>query len=213
MPFALTAGLSALGSTRVVIYGGFAELIAGAISMGLGGYLGAKSEAASYVAQREDVLRQIEQSKSQVLNGVRDVFEDYDLPSETLDGLTSHLTIHPRLCDFVMQFQHNLEEPSASRAFTSAATIALAYFLGGLLPLMPYFFVDTVYAGLKLSVAVMIVALFMFGYGKTCAVVGWSGSRNVRNACFGGVQMVVVGSLAAGAAMGLVRLFNEGGSL
>ena len=110
-----------------------------------------------------------------------------------------------------MQFQHCAEAPAASRAFTSALTIALGYFLGGLLPLIPYFCVgrDQVYTGLYISIGVMIFALFVFGYVKTCVVIGWQGGRNIRHGCFGGLQMVIIGSFAAGAAMGLVRAFNH----
>lgn len=124
------------------------------------------------MAQREEVLEEIETDRAQVLDDVRDVFGKYNIPDSTLDNLTTHLGSSSHLCDFVMQFQHGLEEPAASRAFTSAITIAMAYFIGGLLPLIPYFFVNTVYAGLKLSVIVMVFALFTFGYVKTCAVSG-----------------------------------------
>ncbi|TVY57780.1 Protein CCC1 [Lachnellula cervina] len=213
VPFALTAGLSALGNTKVVIYGGFAELIAGAISMGLGGYLGAKSEAASYAAQKAETESLIHTQPQTILSDLTTVFEPYDLPRETLTNLTSHLAASPKLVDFVMQFQHCESEPASSRALTSALTIALAYFFGGLLPLTPYFFVgpEQVFEGLYISIGVMVLALFAFGYVKTCVVVGWEGGRAIRQGCFGGVQMVVVGSAAAGAAMGLVRLFNDGG--
>ncbi|KAL3420654.1 integral membrane protein DUF125 [Phlyctema vagabunda] len=212
VPFALTAGLSALGNTKVVIYGGFAELIAGAISMGLGGYLGAKSEAASYRAIRRETEELITTNPSEVMANIEEVFAPYDLPQSTLEGLKVHFANSPHLADFVMQFQHCEEEPAASRALTSALTIALAYFMGGLLPLLPYFFVgaDQVWQGLYISIGVMVVALFTFGYVKTCVVVGWNGGCNIRGGCFGGIQMVIVGSAAAGAAMGLVRLFNEG---
>ena len=150
-----------------------------------------------------------------VIRDITEVFEPYDVPRQTLEDLTRHLADSPRLADFVMQFQHCEEEPASSRAFTSAITIAVGYFLGGLLPLVPYFCVGTnqVYEGLYISIGVMVVALFLFGYVKTCVVVGWDGGKNIRAGCYGGVQMVVVGGAAAGAAMGLVRLFNraEGG--
>ncbi|KAH8812121.1 VIT family-domain-containing protein [Xylogone sp. PMI_703] len=213
VPFALTAGLSALGNTKVVIYGGFAELIAGAISMGLGGYLGAKSEAASYQATRDETEELIDTNLTQVLSDIAEVFEPYKLPKSTLDDLTRHLSESPRLADFVMQFQHCAEEPAASRALTSALTIALGYFLGGLLPLLPYFFVGSnqVFEGLYISIGVMVIALFVFGYVKTCVVEGWNGGRKIRAGCYGGIQMVIVGSAAAAAAMGLVRAFNHEG--
>ena len=139
------------------------------------------------------------------------VFEPYNLPKSTLDDLTAHLAQSPKLVDFVMQFQHCAEAPAASRAFTSALTIALGYFLGGLLPLIPYFCVrsDQLFTGLYISVGVMVFALFTFGYVKTCVVIGWHGDRNIRQGCYGGLQMVAIGSIAAGAAMGLVKAFNH----
>ncbi|KAH7403331.1 VIT family-domain-containing protein [Cadophora sp. MPI-SDFR-AT-0126] len=215
VPFALTAGLSALGNTKVVIYGGFAELIAGAISMGLGGYLGAKSEAASYHAQREETQQLVTTNPQAVIRDIAEVFEPFELPKTTVQDLTEHLADSPHLVDFVMKFQHCEEPPASSRALTSALTIALAYFLGGLLPLIPYFFVraNQVYEGLYISIGVMVVALYLFGYVKTCVVVGWDGGKNIRAGCWGGLQMVIVGGAAAGSAMGLVHLFSheEGG--
>jgi VIT1/CCC1 family predicted Fe2+/Mn2+ transporter len=150
-----------------------------------------------------------------VIQDITDVFEPYNVPKQTIDDLTRHLAESPQLVDFVMQFQHCEEPPAASRALVSAMTIAVAYFLGGLLPLIPYFCVNEVYTGLYISIGVMVLALFTFGYVKTCVVVGWDGGKNIRAGCFGGVQMVVVGSAAAGAAMSLVRLFNqnEGGQV
>jgi VIT1/CCC1 family predicted Fe2+/Mn2+ transporter len=171
--------------------------------------------SASYKAQREETQQLIATNPQTVISDITEVFEPYNVPKHILADLTNHLAESPRLVDFVMQFQHCAEEPAASRAFTSAVTIALGYFLGGLLPLIPYFCVGTnqVYEGLYISIGVMVVALFVFGYVKTCVVIGWEGGRCIRQGCFGGVQMVIVGSAAAGAAMGLVKLFNhdEGG--
>ena len=109
-----------------------------------------------------------------------------------------------------MHFQHTLPEPAGSRAMTCALTIAMGYFLGGLTPLLPYFFVakTQVTVALCWSIGVMIVALFMFGYIKTCFVTGWRGRKNVAHGLMGGGQMVVVGSAAAGAAMGVVKAFK-----
>lgn len=211
VPFALTAGLSALGDTRVVIFGSLAELIAGAISMGLGGYLGAKSELASYQETRSQTEQLVNRDPKAVVAEIRDVFAPYSLPPQTLDDLASHLSASPRLVDFAMQFQHCAQEPASSRALTSAITIALGYFLGGMLPLVPYFWVgkNDLLRALYISVGVMAVALFSFGYVKTCIVTGWRGSKYVRQGVFGGIQMVIIGGAAAGAAMGLVKTFNE----
>ncbi|KAK5661989.1 hypothetical protein OQA88_10100 [Cercophora sp. LCS_1] len=214
VPFALTAGLSALGNTRVVIFGGLAELIAGAISMGLGGYLGAKSEIASYNETLTRTTHLASHDAASTHAAIRSVLSPFDLPPSLLDPVTRHLATSPHRVDFLMRFQHCAEEPASLRALTSALTIALAYFLGGLLPLAPYFFVDgsgeeSLYRALYISIGVMAVALLAFGYVKTGIVVGWRGSDNVRKGVYGGVQMVVVGGAAAGAAMGLVKAFDR----
>lgn len=227
VPFALTAGLSALGNTKVVIFGGLAELIAGAISMGLGGYLGAKSEmyapspphsrcpankppSASYNEALSRVTAQTKTNPTATISALHSALGPLSLPPATLDAITSHLNSpsYPResLVPFLMRFDHP-EEPSPSRALTSALTIALAYFFGGLVPLLPYFCIPDPYRALYVSVGVMVVALFAFGYAKTGVVVGFD-RRGVMRSLGGGVQMVVVGGIAAGAAMGLVKAFG-----
>lgn len=110
-----------------------------------------------------------------------------------------------------MHFQHNSPEQTASRAFSCALTIASGYFLGGFLPLIPYFLVgkDQVLLALYWSFGFMAVSLFSFGYGKTCFVSGWSGRKNVWAGTFGGLQMMLVGGTAAICAMSLVRLFDS----
>jgi VIT1/CCC1 family predicted Fe2+/Mn2+ transporter len=109
-----------------------------------------------------------------------------------------------------MNFHHTLPEPSGSRAVICALTIALGYFIGGFVPLLPYFFVgpDDAFIALRWSIATMVIALFIFGYGKTCFVSGWKGRQNVRKGLIGGMQMVLVGGIAAGSAMGLVKGFQ-----
>jgi vacuolar iron transporter family protein len=141
---------------------------------------------------------------------IADIFEPYDLPAQTVSDLTKHLVDSPNLPSFLMNFHHTLPEPSGSRAVTCALTIALGYFLGGFVPLVPYFFVgpQDAFSALKWSIATMVVALFLFGYSKTCFVTGWKGRDNVKGGVYGGVQMVIVGGVAAGAAMGLVKLFQ-----
>lgn len=141
---------------------------------------------------------------------ISDIFAPYDLPTHVLSDLTAHLSTSPNLPSFLMNFHHTLPEPSGSRALTCALTIALGYFVGGFVPLLPYFFVgphDAFYA-LRWSIVIMVIALFVFGYVKTCFVSGWKGTQNIRRGMFGGVQMVLVGGVAAGAAMGLVKLFQ-----
>ncbi|KAK1759532.1 vacuolar iron transporter Ccc1 [Echria macrotheca] len=208
VPFALTAGLSALGNARVVIFGGLAELMAGAISMGLGGYLGAMSELASYNETLSTTTHLAKTDPRATAAQIRSTLEEFDIPKSTLDDLTRHLCVSDKRVDFLMRFGHCAERPADSRALVSAVTIAVAYFLGGLVPLVPYFFVDDLIVALWVSVGVMAVALFAFGYAKTGMVVGWEGRERVGRCVYGGLQMVVVGGLAAGAAMGLVKVFD-----
>jgi VIT1/CCC1 family predicted Fe2+/Mn2+ transporter len=110
-----------------------------------------------------------------------------------------------------MRFQHTLEEPAESRALSCACTIATGYFVGGFVPLLPYFFVEghRVLVALCFSVVIMAVALFSFGYAKVCIISGWSGSTNIRRGIVGGTQMILIGSVAAGSAMAIVRLFQH----
>ncbi|KAL4873388.1 hypothetical protein BDV12DRAFT_159895 [Aspergillus spectabilis] len=210
VPFALTAGLSALGDTKVVVFGGFAELIAGAISMGLGGYLGAKSEEDSYHATLKETEKQTITDPASITETIHDIFTPYDLPPHLVTELTSHLSASPNLPSFLMNFHHTLPEPSGSRAVICALTIALGYFIGGFVPLLPYLFVgeNEAFLALKWSIATMAVALFIFGYGKTCFVSGWKGGKNIRKGAVGGLQMVLIGGVAAGSAMGLVKGFQ-----
>lgn len=168
-----------------------------------------RSSSASYVESRAETESQIRDDPAAVRSNIRTVFEPYDLPGPAVDTLVDHLSASHSLPDFLMKFHHCEFEPPTNRAFTSAFTIALGYFLGGFVPLVPYFFLEDVMSGLRVSVAVMALALFAFGYGKTCVVAGWRGSRRVWDGVVGGVQMVIVGGVAAGAAMGLVMVFSQ----
>lgn len=167
--------------------------------------------SASYKETLNECTRLTQDDPNLARAQVREVLEPYDLPKHTLEEVTDHLSTSPRLIDFLMQFHHCEQEPASNRAFVSALTIAAGYLLGGLVPLFPYFFVpsEDVYLALYVSVAVMAVALFAFGYVKTCIVSGWQGFRAVRQAVVGGLEMVVVGGAAAGAAMGLVKAFDQ----
>ncbi|KAH1568212.1 hypothetical protein KXX21_001721 [Aspergillus fumigatus] len=211
VPFALSAGLSALGNTKVVVLGGLAELAAGAISMGLGGYVGAKSEAESYQTTVRETKELIETSPAETSTIVRDTFSAYDLPEAAISQINASLhASHDRLLDFLISFHHKETQPDCNQAWISAITLALGYFVGGFIPLIPYFMVDQVIVALYWSIGVMAVTLFVFGYIKTCVVRGWSGRDNIIAGIKGGVQMCFVGGVAAGAAIALVRLIDHG---
>ncbi|KAJ5125552.1 hypothetical protein N7476_010108 [Penicillium atrosanguineum] len=213
VPFALSAGLSALGNTKVVVLGGLAELAAGAISMGLGGYVGAKSEAESYQATVRETQALIEGDSQETQDMVRETFAPYGLSSTAIEDITRDLhASHERLLEFLLTFHHRESAPDCNQAWISAVTLALGYFVGGFIPLIPYFIVSQVMTALYWSIGVMGVTLFAFGYIKTCVVRGWDGRDNIIAGIWGGVQMCFVGGVAAGAAIGLVQLIDTGGA-
>ena len=157
----------------------------------------------------EQTRQQIATSPTTVAGKISSIFSEYDIPNSTVQGLVSSLSDSPKCVDFLMRFEHALPEPAGYRAITCAMTIASGYFIGGFVPLVPYMLVDKADRGLYWSISIMIIALFVFGYVKTCLVIGWSGWRNSFKGAKGGAQMVVVGSVAAGAAMGLVVAFDR----
>lgn len=172
--------------------------------MGLGGFLGAKGEADGYIAALMETKDCVANDKAKSCRLVRRAFLDYDFPSSALDSMTETLVAHQdQMVDFLMRFHHQLAEAdfTRSRAVACGLTIASSYFIGGLVPLMPYLFFSHVRDALWCSIFTMAVALFSFGWAKT-ALVGES-SRMVclRNA----TEMLVLGGVAAGAAMGCVK--------
>ncbi|KAG5291962.1 CCC1 [Histoplasma ohiense] len=211
VPFALSAGLSAFGNTKVVVLGSLAELVAGAISMGLGGYVGAKTEIESYETAKREVQELISACPCETTTMVREVFAPYSLPDHPVSEMSSTLHSSPKqLMEFLLAFHHKQPEPDANQALVSAITLALGYFIGGFIPLIPYILSHQVLTALKYSAGVMAVTLLVFGYLKTCIVRGWSGRENIIAGLKGGVQMVMVGGAAAGAAVFLVRMIDNG---
>ncbi|KAF6009024.1 hypothetical protein HII13_003663 [Brettanomyces bruxellensis] len=203
VPFALTAGLSSLGNSKLVITGGMAELVSGAISMGLGGYLAAKSESQYYDAQvgRE---RQLYFDDPEIMAGeLQEIIINMGGSIDTADMLINDLSSNPKLMiDFIIRYGRGLEEPAENRQLTSALTIGSGYFFGGFIPLVPYFFSNTVGTGLTISVVVMLITLFWFGFFK--ARISMGSEVGFATCLSEGLQMILVGSLAAGSAWLLV---------
>jgi VIT1/CCC1 family predicted Fe2+/Mn2+ transporter len=197
VPFALAAGLSgAAAATSIVITAGLAEIAAGSIAMGLGGYLAAKTDAEHFASERAREERETIEMPDEEAAEVAQVFRSYGLPEQTVaivvDAVRSDTK---RWVDFMMRFELGLEEPDPKRARTSALTIALSYIAGGLVPLAPYFFLPTVRQGLMGSIAVTLMALLVFGYIKG----KFTTPRPLRSAW----QTVLVGGLAAAAAFAI----------
>src|SRR6267154_2375960 len=168
VPFALAAGLSgAVQNTRLIIVGGLAEIAAGSIAMGLGGYLAARGDAEHYEQEQAREYREIEEIPEEEKAEVSRVFQEYGLPAQESARVADALSHHPDAwVDFMMRFELGLEEPDPKRALTSAGTIAAAYVAGGLIPLSPYVILSNAYKGLIFSAIVTLAALAVFGYIK-----------------------------------------------
>lgn len=200
VPFALAAGLTgAVSASSLVVTAGLAEIVAGSIAMGLGGYLAARSEAEHYVSELQREQREVRDRPNDEIAEVREIFESYGLTREDSARLAESLSQRPEAwVDFMMRFELGLEAPNPSRARTSALTIALAYIVGGLVPLAPYMLVTSARDALLPSVGVTLVALGVFGYVKG----RFTGAPAVRSA----LQTMLIGGLAAGAAFGIAQL-------
>ena len=202
VPFALAAGLSgAVATTGIVVTAGLAEIAAGSIAMGLGGYLAARSDAEHYVSEREREVREVAEQREDERREVAEVFEAYGLTAEQIEPILAAFERNKDAwVDFMMRFELGLEAPDPRRARRSALTIAGAYIAGGLVPLAPYILVRQVGVALSWSVALTLVALFAFGWVKG----RFTGVAPVRSA----FQTTLVGGLAATAAYGLARLIG-----
>jgi vacuolar iron transporter family protein len=202
VPFALAAGLSgAIDNSRIVVVAGLAEIAAGSIAMGLGGYLAAKSDAEHYASERLREEREVEEIPDEEAREVERVFSDYGLPPSESAPVIQAMTRRPKQwVDFMMRFELGLEEPDPKRALQSASTIACSYIAGGIIPLAPYMALHSARAALVWSIVVTLIALGIFGYIKG----RFTGSRPGRSA----MQTVVIGGLAAGAAFLLARLIS-----
>ena len=202
VPFALAAGLtSAVSSTGIIVTAGLAEIAAGSIAMGLGGYLAARGDAEHYHAERLREEREILEVPQVEKREVQGILEDYGLSPEESRPVVEALARRPEAwVDFMMRFELGLEEPDPRRALASALTIAASYIVGGLVPLAPYMVVAEPHRALLWSVPVTGLALFAFGYGKA-RLTGTSALR-------GAAQTAMIGGLAAGAAFLIARLIG-----
>ena len=202
VPFALAAGLSgAVTSSKIVVLAGLAEIAAGSIAMGLGGYLAARTDAEHYAAERR---REVEETKTMAQEEVAEVvkvFRNWGLSDAEMAPAVQAVTAdETRWVDFMMRHELGLEEPSAGRAVRSAGTIAIAYIVGGFVPLSPYMLTANIEEGLKASVILTIIALFFFGFLKA--------RYTSLNPWRGGFQTMLIGGLAATTAFAIARIFR-----
>jgi len=206
VPFALAAGISgAIASnphaSTLVVTAGFAEIAAGSIAMGLGGYLAARTDLEHYASEREREIRETVELPDVEVEEVAKVFRDYGMTEAEMAPVVRAITSKQKSwVDFMMRFELGLEEPQPKRARVSALTIAASYVVGGLIPLAPYMILSDVRTGLWFSVGVTLLALAVFGWVKG----RFTGISPLK----GGLQTVITGGLAAGAAFLIAKLIS-----
>jgi VIT1/CCC1 family predicted Fe2+/Mn2+ transporter len=203
VPFALAAGLSgAVDSNGIVITAGIAEIVAGSIAMGLGGYLAGVTEQHHYENELKREYEEVELYPQKEIDEVKEVFAEYGLSPEHQQLIAVELSKDKKKwVDFMMKFELGLEEPHPKRARNSALTIGTSYIVGGLLPLTAYFFTNKPTDGLILSTIITTICLFVFGYFKS-KVTG-------QPPIYGALKVTFIGLLAAGAAFGIAKLIGE----
>lgn len=202
VPFALAAGLAgAISSTGIVVTAGFAEIAAGAIAMGLGGYLAAKSESDHYNAEYAREEMEVEVFPDRERAEIRHIFAEYGVEGQNLENVVEAMANDKKnWVEFMMRYELGLEKPDPARARNSAMTIGGAYLVGGIIPLLPYILFDEMDAALKISVVVTLLALLVFG-----AVKGhFTGIKPLR----AGLQTMIVGGLAAAVAYTVAKLVS-----
>jgi len=202
VPFALAAGLTgAVDTTWIIVVAGLAEIAAGAVAMGLGGYLAARSDAEHYATERAREHVEIREIPADEAAEVLQLLQDYGLRAEEAAPVVEALRKRPEAwVDFMMRFELGLERPDPARALWSALTIGGAYAVGGFIPLFPYMVTKHSLEALAVSSAVTIVALAVFGYVKG----RFTGAGPVRSA----FQTVLIGGLAAGVAFLIARAIS-----
>jgi len=205
VPFALTAGLSSLGDTKLVVIGGLAELFSGAISMGLGAYLAAATEKEHYdseeARERDEVACKPDVERQEIF----DILARYNISAAAARPLVDELSRDPEAwVRFMMDFELRLEEPDCNRAWISALTMGMSYFVGGLIPMIPYFILNNAMTALFWSIGITVAMLLAFGYVKNIVTVGTR-----RSGFRGALQTLIIGVLAAGTAYGIVRAIDS----
>lgn len=203
VPFALAAGLSSVSSVSngIIITAGLAEIIAGSIAMGLGGYLAGKTEIEHYDSELKREYMEIKEFYEVERNECKEIFAEYGLSPESQNKIVDELTKDDdKWVDFMMKFELGLEKPDINRAKQSARNIGLAYIVGGIVPLSAYMFTSNPINGLLFSCIITIVCLATFGYFKSKV----TGQPPVQ----GALRTTIIGVLAAAAAFGIARLFS-----
>lgn len=202
VPFALAAGLSgAVDSTNIIVIAGIAEVAAGSIAMGLGGYLAGKTEQDHYNSELKREYDEVENLRHREIEETKDFFKNIGLSEELQTKATEEISKDKKQwVEFMMKYELGLDKPDPRRATKSALNIGLSYVFGGLVPLSPYFFTDSPTDALKISLFVTLACLFVFGWFKS-KITG-------VNVWWGAIRVTMIGAAAAGAAFGVAKLFG-----
>jgi vacuolar iron transporter family protein len=203
VPFALAAGLSgAVQNTELIVIAGIAEIAAGSIAMGLGGYLAGKTEVDHYNSELKREYDEVEYLPEKEKEEVQEFFAALgfspELQKEAVEEMTKD---KDKWVDFMMKYELGLDKPDPKRAGKSAFNIGASYVVGGLIPLSPYFFTSSGIEGLKISATITLVCLFIFGYFKS--------RLTGVNPIGGAVRVTIIGALAAGCAFGVAKLIQH----
>jgi vacuolar iron transporter family protein len=202
VPFALAAGLAgAVAATRLVVLAGLAEIAAGSIAMGLGGYLASRGDSEHYASERRREEMEVVHRPKDEEEEIYEIFSAYGVSRDAATPVLRSLQANPpAYVDFMMRFELGLEEPAPGRALGSAITIALSYIVGGAIPLAPYLLNHVMTDALRISIIITLIALLIFG-GLKGRLLGSPVSRSA-------IQTMLIGGLAAGVAFVLARLLN-----
>lgn len=202
VPFALAAGLTgAIDQTSIIITAGLAEIAAGSIAMGLGGYLAGRTEIEHYDSEERREYEEIEKLHEVEIRETKEIFAEYGISEELQEKIAREMAKNPKKwVDFMMRFELGLDRPDKNRALQSAIVIGLSYVVGGLIPLSAYFFTPTASDGLIYSSIITLVCLVVFGLVK---------SKLTGQPLFkGALRVTLVGAIAASAAFGIARLIG-----
>lgn len=202
VPFALAAGLTgAVSSSSIIVIAGIAEIVAGSIAMGLGGYLAGKTEQDHYDSELKREYEEVDHKPDQEKNEVKDFFKNIGLSEDLQDKATEEIAKDKKQwVDFMMKFELGLDKPDPKRATKSALNIGISYAVGGIIPLSPYFFIDNSTEALKYSVIATLLCLFIFGYFKS--------KLTGVPVLSGALKVMLIGAIAAAAAFGVAKLFS-----
>lgn len=202
VPFALAAGLSgAISSSNIIVIAGIAEICAGSIAMGLGGYLSGKTEQDHYKSEIKREYEEIEHLPNKEIEETKEFFANIGLSPQLQEETTKEITQDKdRWVDFMMKYELGLEKPDPKRATKSALNIGISYALGGIVPLSPYFFIDKASDALVYSAIATLICLFIFGFFKS-KITG-------VNPFYGAIRVTLIGAVAAAAAFGVAKLFD-----